>query len=80
LTTFGEVMKASNMAAELRHRGAVVAHGTGPRVDSMDGERRRRRRSAISWSAPPFDRMERTHLDFLVRAAEADASSRPARR
>jgi DNA polymerase-3 subunit epsilon len=27
LTTFGEVMKASNMAAELRHRGAVFAHG-----------------------------------------------------
>jgi len=29
LTTFGEVMKATNMAAELRHRGAVVGHGTG---------------------------------------------------
>jgi DNA polymerase III subunit epsilon len=27
LTTFGEVMKASNMAAQLRHRGAVFAHG-----------------------------------------------------
>ncbi len=27
LTTFGQVMTASNMAAELRHRGAVVAHG-----------------------------------------------------
>jgi DNA polymerase III subunit epsilon len=25
LTTFGEVMKASNMAAQLRHRGAIVA-------------------------------------------------------
>jgi DNA polymerase III subunit epsilon len=29
LATFGAVMKASNMAAELRHRGAVFAHGTG---------------------------------------------------
>jgi DNA polymerase-3 subunit epsilon len=29
LITFGQVMKASNMAAELRHRGAVFAHGTG---------------------------------------------------
>ena len=29
LTTFGEVMKATDMAAELRHRGAVVGHGTG---------------------------------------------------
>jgi DNA polymerase III subunit epsilon len=29
LTTFGEVMKASNMAAELRYRGARVAHGVG---------------------------------------------------
>jgi DNA polymerase-3 subunit epsilon len=27
LTTFGEVMKASNMAAQLRHRGAIVAQG-----------------------------------------------------
>ena len=29
LTTFGEVMKATGMAAELRHRGAVVGHGAG---------------------------------------------------
>ncbi len=29
LDTFGAVMKASNMAAELRHRGAVFAHGAG---------------------------------------------------
>ncbi len=29
LTTFGEVMQASNMAAQLRHRGAVVGHGSG---------------------------------------------------
>jgi DNA polymerase III subunit epsilon len=29
LTTFGEVMKASNMAAELRYRGARVAQGGG---------------------------------------------------
>jgi DNA polymerase III subunit epsilon len=27
LTTFGEVMKASNMAAQLRHRGAIVSQG-----------------------------------------------------
>jgi DNA polymerase III subunit epsilon len=27
LTTFGQVMKASNMAAQLRHRGAIVAQG-----------------------------------------------------
>lgn len=29
LTTFGAVMKKTNMAAELRHRGAIVAHGSG---------------------------------------------------
>ncbi len=29
LARFGEVMKASNMAAELRHRGAIFEHGTG---------------------------------------------------
>lgn len=27
--TFGDVMRETNMAAELRHRGAVFAHGTG---------------------------------------------------
>ncbi len=29
LTTFGQVMDASNMEAELRHRGAIFAHGAG---------------------------------------------------
>lgn len=29
LDTFGEVMRRTNMAAELRHRSAVFAHGTG---------------------------------------------------
>jgi DNA polymerase-3 subunit epsilon len=29
LLTFGEVMAASNMAAELRHRAALIAHGGG---------------------------------------------------